>query len=198
MINVPLNLTLARLIVAPLLLPVLIAWLIPLQFVTLDWLVGTLFFLFSLTDFFDGYLARRLGQETKLGRVLDPIADKFFIFSTLVALQAAGLLSFVWVIVLVGREIFVTSVRYVAREHGHSITVSWLGKIKTVAQLIFIFYAIVRAHAYKLAVLFSTDIVYNILLIIAVLISCYSAYHYYQQCLASIYQDNSDQSQELL
>lgn len=133
-LNFPNILTLVRLVVSPVMLPVLLVYLLPLNMSYLNYLLAGLFALFSITDFFDGYLARRYEQVSTFGRFLDPIADKFLVFSTLVALLAINKIFFVWVLVLIGREFFVLGLRQMALEHNFSIHVSWLGKIKTLFQ----------------------------------------------------------------
>jgi len=95
-----------------------------------------LFCLLALTDFFDGYLARKFKQETTFGRVLDPIADKFLLYATLVALLAAHKIFFYWVILFIGREFFMMGLRHIALENSFSVPVVLLGKIKTTCQMI--------------------------------------------------------------
>ncbi len=138
LVNVPNVLTLIRLIVSPIMLPVLLVYLLPWNIFWLNGLLACLFVLFSITDFFDGYLARRYAQVSSFGRFLDPIADKFLIFSTLVALLAINKIFFVWVLILIGREFFVLGLRQIALENNLSIHVSWFGKIKTMFQLLYL------------------------------------------------------------
>lgn len=133
--NVPNLLTLFRLICSPLFLPILIVYGLPYNNVYINGFVAVLFALFSLTDFFDGYLARALKQETFLGKLLDPIADKFLLYATLVSLLAAKKIFFYWVLVLVGREFFMMGLRQIAAEHNFSVKVSLLGKLKTALQM---------------------------------------------------------------
>lgn len=131
-------LTLVRLIFSPLLLPVLIVYFLPLTIFWINGVLAILFLLFSLTDFFDGYLARRYAQVTSLGRILDPIADKFLTVSVIIALLAIGKMFFIWAFILIGREIFVLSLRQLALEYQLAIPVSWWGKIKTVLQICYL------------------------------------------------------------
>jgi CDP-diacylglycerol--glycerol-3-phosphate 3-phosphatidyltransferase len=133
-INLPNFLTLVRLVVSPVVLPVLLVYLLPFNVSWLNYTLAGLFALFSITDFLDGYLARRYEQVSAFGRFLDPIADKFLVFSTLVSLLAINKIFFVWVLILIGREFFVLGLRQMALEHNLSIHVSWLGKIKTLFQ----------------------------------------------------------------
>lgn len=109
-------------------------------------MLAFLFILFSMTDFFDGFLARRYGQESIVGRVLDPIADKFLLYATLIALQAAGKMYFYWVIILVGREFFVMGLRIMMLEHKENIPVSFMAKIKTAVQMTYLTFVIINPY----------------------------------------------------
>src|ERR1700750_3463607 len=117
----PMILTYSRLIAAPLSLPFLFVYLLPMNIFWLNCILGLLFFLFGLTDFFDGYLARKLGQVSQYGALLDHVADKFLLYSTLVALVAAYKLYFFWAIIWIGREFFVMTMRQVALENNFSL-----------------------------------------------------------------------------
>lgn len=144
--NIPTLLTLTRLIVSPLILPILFVYLLPFNNFLINSLLAGLFALLSLTDFFDGYLARKFQQETKVGRVLDPLADKFLTSSALIALLGAGKIYFYWVVLLIGRELFVMGLRHVALEHNFSVRVSTFGKIKTAVQMITILFIILNPY----------------------------------------------------
>lgn len=133
--NLPIILTLIRLILSPLILPVLLVHLLPYNNIIINVFLALVFVGFSLTDFFDGYLARRNGQETALGSILDPIADKFLFYSTLIALLVAHKIFFFWVVILIGREFFMMGLRQVALEHRFSVPVSSFGKYKTALQM---------------------------------------------------------------
>lgn len=144
--NFPTFLTLIRLILSPIILPLLLVYLLPLNSIIINSLLALLFIFFSLTDFFDGYLARRLGQETSLGKALDPLADKFLVFSVLVSLLAVHKIYFYWVIIFIGREFFVMGLRQIALEKGLMIHVALLGKLKTALQMIYLTIAIVNPY----------------------------------------------------
>ncbi|HXW86099.1 MAG TPA: CDP-diacylglycerol--glycerol-3-phosphate 3-phosphatidyltransferase [Candidatus Bathyarchaeia archaeon] len=146
---VPNVVTLVRLIGSPILLPLLFVYLLPLNIFFLNLVLAALFLVLSSTDFLDGYLARKYDQVTSLGRMLDPIADKFLVYAALVALLAAGKLSFLWVIVLMGREFFVMGLRQVALEYQCSIPVSFWSKIKTVLQVVSLTVVILNPYAYE-------------------------------------------------
>ena len=88
----------------------------------------------ALTDAVDGRLARRLGQVTRLGTFLDPLADKLLVIGTLIPLQALGLVPAWVVVVVVARELAVTNLRAIASARGYSVGASFSGKVKTIFQ----------------------------------------------------------------
>lgn len=124
--NIPTILTFSRIILIPFF--VLITPKSPL--------VGiTIFLIASITDFLDGYLARRSGQITKFGIILDPIADKFLVISALILLVDMVRLS-AWVaIAIIVREFVVTALRVVALSKNIVISAETGGKLKTVFQM---------------------------------------------------------------
>src|SRR6266404_4937914 len=106
-ISFPMLLTYIRLIGSPIILPFFLVYLLPLNIFWINCSLAVLFFLFGLTDFFDGYFARKYQQVTTTGAMLDHIADKFLVYSTLIALIAAQKLYFFWAIIWIGREFFI-------------------------------------------------------------------------------------------
>jgi CDP-diacylglycerol--glycerol-3-phosphate 3-phosphatidyltransferase len=145
-INFPTTLTLIRLIASPLILPFLLVYLLPYHVWFINISLGSVFAVLSLTDFFDGYLARKYHQETSLGKLLDPIADKCLFYATLVALVAAGKLYFFWAVILIGREFFIMGLRLVALEYNMSISVSWIAKVKTATQMVCLMVIIINPY----------------------------------------------------
>ena len=117
---------------------------LPLNSIVLNTLLAMVFVLFSLTDFFDGYLARHYRQETAFGRLLDPLADKFLVYSTLITLVALQKLFFFWAIIIIGREFFIMGLREIALYYGFSVPVSFVGKVKTVAQVMCLTFIIIN------------------------------------------------------
>jgi CDP-diacylglycerol--glycerol-3-phosphate 3-phosphatidyltransferase len=99
---------------------------------TYKFITTILFLLVAGTDTLDGYLARRRGMVTTLGKFLDPLADKLLIVASLIALITARAVPVWMVIVIVGREIAVTGLRGIAASQGIVISASSLGKYKTV------------------------------------------------------------------
>lgn len=135
-LNIPNMLTLVRLIVSPLIMPVLFVYALPANIFWVNIMLSVLFLMLSMTDFFDGYLARRYNQETVIGRMLDPLADKFLTYSAFIGLLAAHKIYFYWVVILIGREFFIMGLRYVALEFSIAVSVSLLGKLKTALQMV--------------------------------------------------------------
>ena len=90
----------------------------------------------SITDFFDGYIARKRGIVTVFGSFLDPIADKFLVVSSLIVLQGLERIPVLVVVALVLREMYMTALRLLAVERGFKIPVNQLGKYKTAAQMV--------------------------------------------------------------
>lgn len=96
-----------------------------------------IFLIASITDFLDGWSARKFNQESDLGKFLDPLADKFLVISALIAfLILDPLIPFWMVIVIVGRDVLITVMRYLAIKKGTTLRTSRFGKIKTAFQMI--------------------------------------------------------------
>jgi CDP-diacylglycerol--glycerol-3-phosphate 3-phosphatidyltransferase len=129
--NLPNALTIARIFLVPVVVAVLLARDIPERTI---W-GASLFLAAALTDMLDGYLARRRGQVTTLGRLLDPIADKLLISSALIALVWRHTAPAWMVVVIIGREFAVSGLRGIAAHEGFSIDVSRMGKGKMVMQV---------------------------------------------------------------
>jgi CDP-diacylglycerol--glycerol-3-phosphate 3-phosphatidyltransferase len=129
--NLPNALTVSRIFLVPLLLVVLLTGNFPDREV---W--GLVVFLAAaMTDYLDGYFARRRSQVTNLGKLLDPIADKLLISAALVALVQLGAAPAWMVIIVIGREFAVTGLRSIASAEGVTIGASRLGKYKMVSQV---------------------------------------------------------------
>ena len=136
--NLPNSLTIARIFLVPVLVSVLLTKFegrlvmgLPVELVA-----AAIFGIASLTDWLDGYLARRRNQVTALGQVLDPLADKLLISATLISLVQLGLASAWMVGVIIGREIAVTGLRNLAYSRGLAMPASGLGKFKMASQVI--------------------------------------------------------------
>jgi CDP-diacylglycerol---glycerol-3-phosphate 3-phosphatidyltransferase len=150
-VNLPNSITLSRIFA----LPVLI-WMLSPHFPHGGWhgeqeIVASLFFiLVSITDGVDGYLARRRGQITTMGMLLDPLADKLLITAAYIALiQYNPHVVKPWIAVLViGREFLVSGLRSIASSEGFTIEASDLGKFKMLVQIVSVV-AVILDHRWK-------------------------------------------------
>jgi CDP-diacylglycerol--glycerol-3-phosphate 3-phosphatidyltransferase len=140
MINLPNLLALSRLLIAPVMFWVILN---PQVFTDNGWHISwsyyfasLLFVLASVTDFFDGYIARQLDQITIVGQILDPLADKMLTLAAFLGLMMAGEASAWAIYIIIGRELFITGLRTLSLSEGIDISASWAGKVKTVAQMI--------------------------------------------------------------
>jgi len=149
--NLPNSITMTRIIMIPLFL-----WMLSPHF---PWrgangvqeiAASLLFVLASITDGLDGYLARKRGQITTIGMLLDPLADKIMVTAALVALVAYNPdVVKVWIaVVIIGREFLISGLRSIASSEGFTITASELGKLKTVLQIVSVVSAIL-AHRWN-------------------------------------------------
>jgi len=135
-VNLPNALTLSRIFIVPLLVVVLLTPLSENLGVPRYILALVIFVAASLTDYFDGKIARRRKQVSKLGKLLDPIADKLLISAALISLVENHLAPAWAVVIIVGREFAVTGLRSIAATEGVVISASRMGKFKMVAQVV--------------------------------------------------------------
>jgi CDP-diacylglycerol--glycerol-3-phosphate 3-phosphatidyltransferase len=137
--NVPNALTLARIFLVPLLVAALVqeSWHFELSgtLITNEILALAIFLAAAGTDLLDGYLARRWGQVTTVGTLLDPIADKLLISAALISLVQVRAVPGWMAILIIGREFAVTGLRSIAASAGYMIQANDLGKTKMVAQV---------------------------------------------------------------
>lgn len=96
----------------------------------------TMFLLLSLTDWVDGYIARRYNAVTKLGKFLDPLADKLLMTAGFIVLVEMNLLPSWMVILILSREFAVTGIRLIAASEGKVIAAAYVGKVKTTLQIL--------------------------------------------------------------
>ena len=144
-VNLPNYITLSRIAAIP-----LIVWILTTSYFGASGdtrrvvLASAIFILASITDGVDGYLARRRGQITTMGMLLDPLADKLMITALYVALaQLLPAIVSVWVvIIIIGREFLISGLRSIAASEGFAIEASELGKFKMVIQIVSVVAAI--------------------------------------------------------
>jgi CDP-diacylglycerol--glycerol-3-phosphate 3-phosphatidyltransferase len=129
--NLPIGLTLCRIVLVPL----IIVFLISSSRVHVL-IAAVIFIAASLTDWLDGRVARRWNQVTRLGTLLDPVADKLLVAAALIALVQVDMISAWMAVLIIGRELAVTGLRGVALSMGVVVPASALGKAKTVSQYV--------------------------------------------------------------
>ncbi len=176
-LTLPNGLTIIRVLAIPLILILLFSPILISKIIT-----AFLFLLFAVTDFFDGYLARRRRIVTTLGKFLDPLADKLLIVTALIALISARGIPAWMVIVIVGREIAVTGLRGIAVSQGMVIGSSNSGKYKTVFEVVSIFFLILNGKGSPI----SFHDVGMGLLWVAILLAVYSGVSYFKNFLKEL------------
>lgn len=148
--NLPNKITVARILLIPIMI------LVP--FLNIQGTLGnvtysnliilTIFLIASFTDFLDGYLARKNNLVTTFGKFLDPIADKLLVLSALIMLVEMGQVPGWIPIIIAAREFIVSGIRMLAAGEGNVIAASWLGKVKTVSQMIAISLAFIDTNIF--------------------------------------------------
>jgi len=177
--NLPNRLTILRVLLIPIVLFALVlsksewAWL-GHHTSTLGWTAAWIFSLASITDFLDGYIARKRGIVTVFGSFLDPIADKFLVVSSLIMLQDIRDISPFIVIILILREMYMTSLRLLAQTEGLNVPVSNMAKWKTATQMVAIPFLMVSEKVW----IFDLAILGEILLYISAFLSVLTALKY--------------------
>jgi CDP-diacylglycerol--glycerol-3-phosphate 3-phosphatidyltransferase len=174
-LNVPNLLSISRILAVPVFIVLMIE---PTPLRAL--IAAIVFFFASATDWLDGYLARKWGQVTKMGKLLDPIADKILVASALIILvninkEDAWLA--IAAIVIISREFAVTGLRAIASSEGIVIPAETTGKYKTGTQIIAILSFVLDYH---METSWLSTLGW-ITLIIAVILSAYSAVQYFMQ-----------------
>lgn len=141
--NIPNRITLSRILLIPIFIILMTidfdwgSWNIGTRDLPIvDFVAGLLFIIASLTDWIDGYYARKYQLVTNLGKFMDPLADKLLVAAALVLLVEMGVAPAWVVIIILSREFAITGLRLVAAGEGLVLAASKLGKLKTTTQLI--------------------------------------------------------------
>lgn len=140
--NIPNKLTVLRMILVPVFMVVYMIEAIPYHTA----IAAAIFILASLTDWLDGYLARKNNEVTNFGKFMDPLADKLLVTGALLCLMERDMVAFWVVMIIIAREFIVSGLRLVAVTKGIVIAAGQLGKLKTVLQLVAIIAAILSVH----------------------------------------------------
>lgn len=151
-------------------------------------IAAVLFVIASVTDLFDGKIARKYNLITNLGKFLDPLADKMLVICILIALVDLGRISSIWVCIIIVREFAVSGIRMLASAKGVVIAAKMIGKIKTVTQMVAISYLMFETLLIKIIDAASScdladitegvQVVGNVLLIISVIMTIISGVDY--------------------
>ena len=183
MLNLPNTLALLRIIIAPLMFWVILN---PDAFTQngydISWNYYTaslLFVIASVTDFFDGFIAREWNQMTMLGAIIDPLADKMLIIAAFLGLMMVGVASAWAIYIIIIRELFITGIRTVALSEGLNIKASWSGKIKTVIQMIAIGFLLMHWQ-------YDTELLW-----LAVTLTLYSGFEYLYEFRTTLLKGNN-------
>ncbi len=170
MFNIPNTLAFIRLLLAPVMFFLLVnrdcSLLSHIHYTWLDFMAAFIFVVASATDFFDGYIARTFDQITTLGKILDPLADKMLTLAGFLGLMMLDRANEWAIFLIITRELFITGLRVSAVSQGLDIAASWMGKVKTVVQMIAIGFLLMEWEGATL------------LLWIAVALTLYSGYEY--------------------
>jgi cardiolipin synthase len=175
--NIPIALTWLRIILIPVFVGVYYlpnAWLSP---VGKNWTAMTVFALAAVTDWLDGYLARRLGETSAFGAFLDPVADKLMVAAALIMLVWLDRAEAYLAMIIIGREIAISALREWMAQlgKGKSVAVALVGKIKTAAQMT----AIIALLLWEPVLPgISTPLVGSLALWIAAVLTLWSMLHY--------------------
>ncbi|WP_374673781.1 CDP-diacylglycerol--glycerol-3-phosphate 3-phosphatidyltransferase [Ideonella sp.] len=180
--TIPTLLTWARIVAIPLIVGV---FYLPFSDPTRNLAATVMFVAFALTDWLDGYLARKLDQSSAFGAFLDPVADKFLVCASLLVLVHLHRVDALIALVIIGREIAISSLREWMAQIGasRSVAVHMLGKLKTTVQMVAIpfllydgrLFGVVDTHAWG-----------TVLILAAAVLTIWSMVYYLQKALPEI------------
>ena len=181
-LNVPILLTWLRILTIPLVIGVFYVPEVWLSSGNQNLIATSLFIAAAITDWLDGYLARRLNQTSAFGAFLDPVADKLMIAAALIVLVWLQRVDAVIAVVIIGREIAVSAMREWMAKIGQSksVAVNFLGKIKTISQMI----AVPLLLYYDRIGLLSPQRVGTWLIYVAAILTLVSMFYYLKLALA--------------
>ena len=175
--NIPTALTWLRILLIPVFVGVYYlpdAWLSP---VAKNWTAMTVFSVAAITDWFDGWLARRWGETSAFGAFLDPVADKLMVAAALIVLVWLERAEAYLAIIIIGREITISALREWMAQIGQSgnVAVAFIGKVKTVAQMTAIIALLLHEPVVPGV---STPLLGTVALWVAAILTLWSMFHY--------------------
>jgi CDP-diacylglycerol--glycerol-3-phosphate 3-phosphatidyltransferase len=180
--NLPTLMTWARIIAIPLLVWVY-QW--PIEIEARNLIATCMFVVFALTDWLDGFLARKLNQTSAFGAFLDPVADKFLVCSSLLVLVDLSRVDVIVALLIIGREIAISSLREWMAQIGayKSVAVHMIGKIKTTVQMVAIPFLLYNGTAFGII---DTGLWGQVLIWIAAVLTIWSMVYYLQKAIPYI------------
>jgi CDP-diacylglycerol--glycerol-3-phosphate 3-phosphatidyltransferase len=181
-LTIPTLLTWARIASIPLIIGVYyLSW----DMATKNLVATVLFVSFALTDWLDGWLARRLNQASAFGAFLDPVADKILVCASLLVLLEHGRVEAMVALIIIGREIAISALREWMAQIGasRSVAVHMLGKLKTVSQMVAIPFLLYDGRLFGLI---HTRVWGNWLMYIAALLTIWSMVYYLRKAVPEI------------
>lgn|SRR5699024_2195752 len=113
-------------------------------------IAAVIFIIAAVTDGLDGYIARSRNQVTTLGKFMDPLADKLLVSAALISMIELGMVKSWIVVIIIAREFAITGLRVIAASEGITIAANWLGKIKTITQLLAIILLLLNNYPFRL------------------------------------------------
>ena len=175
--NLPTALTWLRIVLIPVFVGIYYVpddWLSP---VLKNWLGMSVFALAAITDWLDGYLARRWGETSAFGAFLDPVADKLMVAAALILLVDLGRAEAYLAIIIIGREIAISALREWMAQLGRSrkTAVAFIGKVKTVAQMTALIALLLWEDVIPGV---STPVLGTFALYVAAILTLWSMFHY--------------------
>jgi len=150
------------------------------------------FFIASVTDWFDGYLARTRGEVTAFGRFLDPVADKLLVAAALVLLVEADRAPALLAVVIIGREIAISALREWLAEQARTVHVSMMGKLKTASQMLAIGALLLHVELFAI----DMHMLGTALLWIAAVLTLWSGYEYIRDAWPDLVPKKSTKNKE--
>lgn len=183
-INIPIVLTWLRIAMIPLIVAL---FYFPSNWMSIpsrDTIAALAFIVAALTDWLDGWLARRWNQTSSFGAFLDPVADKLMVCAALLVLLDLNRVDAFIALIIIGREIAISALREWMAKIGASgsVAVHWLGKVKTIAQMVAIPCLLYGRPIYDLP----TDLIGQVLIVIAAILTVWSMCYYLQRAWPSI------------
>ena len=180
--TLPTLLTWARIVAIPLIVGV---FYLPLDAAARNLVATVMFVVFALTDWLDGWLARKLNQTSAFGAFLDPVADKFLVCASLLVLVKLDRVDVLVALVIIGREIAISSLREWMAQIGasRSVAVHMLGKLKTATQMTAIPFLLYDGALFGVV---DTRLWGTVLIVLATVLTIWSMVYYLQRALPEI------------